>query len=139
MLSINSDKFYSTFLCHNKTVSHFLTHLFLSFISFQLDSFGEEPKAWAAMLPPILTRFVRAFDGEPDVDFWSRVCHYQRQGSGQTYLSGWITQRFAYGQAKANGRDLNLQGLYSCCVGVRCLSWFWIKYPIPLLTVMMYL
>jgi len=57
----------------------------------KLDSFGEEPKAWAAMLRPILTRFVRAFDGEPDVDFWSRVCHYHHQGSGQTYLSGWIT------------------------------------------------
>ena len=57
----------------------------------KLDSFGEEPKAWAAMLRPILTRFVRAFDGEPDIDFWSRVCHYYPQGSGPTYLSGWIT------------------------------------------------
>ena len=57
----------------------------------KLDSFGEEPRAWAAMLRPIITRFVRAFDGEPDIDFWSRVCHYYPQGSGPTYLSGWIT------------------------------------------------
>jgi hypothetical protein len=57
----------------------------------KLESFGEEPKAWAAMLRPILSRFVRAFDGEPDVDFWNRVCHYDFQGSGPTYLSGWIT------------------------------------------------
>ena len=57
----------------------------------KLESFGEEPKAWAAMLRPILVRFVRAFDGEPDIDFWSRVCHYHSQGSGPTYLSGWIT------------------------------------------------
>jgi len=57
----------------------------------KLDSFGEEPKAWAAMLRPIFTRFVRAFDGEPDIDFWSRVCHNHPQGSGPTYLSGWIT------------------------------------------------
>ena len=57
----------------------------------KLDSFGEEPKIWAALLRPILTRFVRAFDGEPDVDFWSRVCHYHSQGSGPCYLSGWIT------------------------------------------------
>ena len=57
----------------------------------KLDSFGEEPKAWAAMLRPILSRFVRAFDGEPDIDFWNRVCHYHPQGSGPTYLSGWIT------------------------------------------------
>ena len=57
----------------------------------KLDSFGEEPKIWATLLRPILTRFVRAFDGEPDVDFWSRVCHYHTQGSGRTYLTGWIT------------------------------------------------
>ena len=57
----------------------------------KLDSFGEEPKAWAAMLRPILTRFVRAFDGKPDIKFWSRVCHYHSDGSGPTYLSGWIT------------------------------------------------
>ena len=57
----------------------------------KLDSFGEEPKAWAAMLRPILTRFVEAFDGKPDVDFWGRVCHYHFQGSGPDYLSGWIT------------------------------------------------
>ncbi|KAF8803973.1 hypothetical protein BYT27DRAFT_7225460 [Phlegmacium glaucopus] len=57
----------------------------------KLNSFGEEPKAWAALLRPILTRFVAAFDGEPDIDFWSRVCHYHPQGSGPTYLSGWIT------------------------------------------------
>ena len=57
----------------------------------KLDSFGEEPKAWASLLRPILTRFVRAFDGEPDIDFWSRVCHYHPQASGPTYLSGWIT------------------------------------------------
>ena len=57
----------------------------------KLDSFGEEPKAWAAMLRPILTRFVKTFDGEPDIDFWSRVCHYYYEGSGTSYLSGWIT------------------------------------------------
>ena len=56
----------------------------------KLDSFGEEPKAWAAMLRPIISRFVKAFDGEPDIDFWGRVCHYYHQGSGSTYLSGWI-------------------------------------------------
>src|SRR5882762_455409 len=47
-------------------------------------------------------------------------------------------QRFAYGQAKANGRDLlyqSLQGLYGCWVGKRCRCWFWIKYRIPPLRV----
>jgi len=57
----------------------------------KLDSFGEEPKAWAGMLRPIFTRFVRAFDGKPDIDFWSRVCRHHPQGSGSDILSGWIT------------------------------------------------
>ncbi|KAF8152210.1 hypothetical protein B0H34DRAFT_677611 [Crassisporium funariophilum] len=57
----------------------------------KLDSFGAEPTAWAALLRPIVSRFVSAFNGAPDVDFWNRVCHYHPQGSGPTYLSGWIT------------------------------------------------
>ncbi|KAF8152211.1 hypothetical protein B0H34DRAFT_663705 [Crassisporium funariophilum] len=57
----------------------------------KLASFGEEPTAWAALLRPVISQFVNAFDGAPDVDFWNRVCHYHPQGSGPTYLSGWIT------------------------------------------------
>ncbi|KAF9558304.1 hypothetical protein CPC08DRAFT_667741 [Agrocybe pediades] len=57
----------------------------------KLDTFGEEPKAWATLLRPILRRFVGAFDGEPDLDFWGKVCHRYGMGSGPRYLSGWIT------------------------------------------------
>jgi hypothetical protein len=57
----------------------------------KLPTFGPEPAAWAKLLRPILCRFVQAFDGEPDVDFWGRVCHRTRGGSGPAYLSGWIT------------------------------------------------
>ncbi|CAA7266754.1 unnamed protein product [Cyclocybe aegerita] len=57
----------------------------------KLTTFGAEPTAWVALLRPILRRFVDAFDGHPDVDFWGRVCHYHSQGSGTKYLSGWIT------------------------------------------------
>jgi Domain of unknown function (DUF4419) len=57
----------------------------------KLDSFGEEPKAWAALLRPILSRFVSSFDGRPDLDFWGKICHYTSGGSGPSYLSGWIT------------------------------------------------
>jgi len=56
----------------------------------KLKEFGTETKAWAALLRPIFRRFVKAFDVEPDTDFWGRVCHYSG-GSGPTYLSGWIT------------------------------------------------
>lgn len=57
----------------------------------KLEEFGAETSAWAALLRPIFRRFIRAFDGKPDVDFWGRVCHYSYNGSGPTYLSGWIT------------------------------------------------
>lgn len=57
----------------------------------KLESFGPEPKAWAALLRPILTRFIKAFDGDPDIDFWNHACHRHPQGSGDTELSGWIT------------------------------------------------
>jgi hypothetical protein len=62
-----------------------------SHASTSFETFGEEPTAWAALLRPIFKRFVNAFDGEPDRDFWGRVCHFESGGSGPTYLSGWIT------------------------------------------------
>lgn len=57
----------------------------------KFETFGEEPKAWVGMLRPILTRFVSSFDGSPDIDFWSKVCHYSAGGSMPSYICGWIT------------------------------------------------
>ncbi|KAF9484824.1 hypothetical protein BDN70DRAFT_849120 [Pholiota conissans] len=57
----------------------------------KLKDFGPEPEIWASLLHPILSRFVTAFDGNPDVEFWNRVCHYKSHGSGETVLTGWIT------------------------------------------------
>ncbi|KDQ07441.1 hypothetical protein BOTBODRAFT_180718 [Botryobasidium botryosum FD-172 SS1] len=57
----------------------------------KLDEFGAEPTEWARMLRPIVRSFISAFDGNPDIDFWSKVAHYSGGGSGPTYLSGWIT------------------------------------------------
>lgn len=57
----------------------------------KLSSFGSEPVVWVKLLRPIFRCFVQAFDGDPDIDFWSRVCHHQSFGSGPVYLSGWIT------------------------------------------------
>ncbi|KAF9463844.1 hypothetical protein BDZ94DRAFT_1257569 [Collybia nuda] len=57
----------------------------------KLPTFGPEPAAWAKLLRPILRRFVQAFDGEPDVDFWGQICHRHSNFSGPDYLSGWIT------------------------------------------------
>lgn len=57
----------------------------------KLSSFGTEPSVWANLLKPILKRFVSAFDGEADIDFWGKVCHHAYGGSGPGSISGWIT------------------------------------------------
>ncbi|KAF9038082.1 hypothetical protein BJ165DRAFT_419619 [Panaeolus papilionaceus] len=57
----------------------------------RLESFGEEPAAWAFFLRPIIMRFVDAFDGNYHPDFWSKIVHTDPAESGKTnYLSGWI-------------------------------------------------
>lgn len=63
----------------------------------KLSQFGEQTTAWAELLKPILKRFISAFDGKPDTDFWSKVAHFHSGGSGPTYLSGWITAFCLFG------------------------------------------
>ncbi|KAH9478366.1 hypothetical protein JR316_0008820 [Psilocybe cubensis] len=63
----------------------------------KLASFGREPEAWGALLRPILRRFVSAFDGKPDIDFWARICHVKNYASGTPILSGWITAFCVWG------------------------------------------
>jgi hypothetical protein len=75
----------------------------------KLPTFGPEPAAWAKLLRPILRRFIGAFDGEPDIDFWGRVCFHQRGGSGPDRLSGWITTFCVWTcEGKWQGPPLNL-------------------------------
>jgi len=63
----------------------------------RLDAFstfglGEEPNAWVTLLRPIILKFIAAFDGRPDVDFWNKIAHIDDQKrSGGPVLSGWIT------------------------------------------------
>jgi Domain of unknown function (DUF4419) len=75
----------------------------------KLDSFGEEPKVWAGLLRPVLSRFVSSFDGSPDLDFWGKICHYSRGGSGPSYLSGWITA-FAVWSSEGKWQGPSLSG-----------------------------
>ncbi|KAI0356037.1 hypothetical protein OH77DRAFT_1589515 [Trametes cingulata] len=56
----------------------------------RLPTLGDEPAAWAAMLRPILRRFVRAFDGAPDVAFWAHVVHRMHVMCGRDEVSGWL-------------------------------------------------
>ncbi|KAL1949118.1 hypothetical protein VTO73DRAFT_10924 [Trametes versicolor] len=57
----------------------------------RLYELGDEPSAWAIMLYPILRRFVSAFDGNPDTEFWKHVVYRQQEYCGQDDLSGWLT------------------------------------------------
>ncbi|KAH9855392.1 hypothetical protein C2E23DRAFT_883330 [Lenzites betulinus] len=57
----------------------------------RLYDFGDETSGWANMLQPILRRFVSAFDGEPDFEFWNHVVYRQQAYCGQDDLNGWIT------------------------------------------------
>ena len=64
----------------------------------KLDSFGAEPSKWADLLRPILRRFIRAFEGERDLDFWQRIVHVDGpEGCGlPDRYSGWITAFFVW-------------------------------------------
>ncbi|KAG2065790.1 hypothetical protein BDR04DRAFT_1107843 [Suillus decipiens] len=60
----------------------------------RLKLYTIETIAWYHLLHPIISQFVAAFDAPSspeNLDFWSKVAHYEGGGSGPTYLSGWIT------------------------------------------------
>jgi xanthine/CO dehydrogenase XdhC/CoxF family maturation factor len=60
----------------------------------KLPQFGNEPEQFARLLSPVLDYFIRTFEDADDpkvVDFWSKIADRHSNGSGPSYLSGWIT------------------------------------------------
>ncbi|KAJ7856646.1 hypothetical protein B0H14DRAFT_3864875 [Mycena olivaceomarginata] len=60
----------------------------------KLKEYGLETIAWYHLLVPVISRFVTAFDNPTapsNIIFWQNVVHYEPQGSGPDYYSGWIT------------------------------------------------
>ncbi|TFK70275.1 hypothetical protein BDN72DRAFT_742140, partial [Pluteus cervinus] len=57
----------------------------------KLSQFGAETQTWASLLRPILARFIAAFYGIQDNEFWGTIVHHQHNGSGSNWYSGWIT------------------------------------------------
>jgi hypothetical protein len=57
----------------------------------KLDSWDDETRAWKRLLAPVIAKFIAAFDGEVDRDFWSHIVSEERYGSGSTAIGGWIT------------------------------------------------
>ena len=76
----------------------------------KLKTYGVECVAWYHLLAPILDRFVRAFDdpnGSENIDFWQKIVDLHNNGSGPTFLSGWITAFCVFGsQGKWLGHRL---------------------------------
>jgi hypothetical protein len=59
----------------------------------KLQEFGSETTAWCQLLLPVISRFVSAFgkpDSQENLDFWRKVAHLRRGGSGPTWIAGWI-------------------------------------------------
>ena len=71
----------------------------------KLPSFGEEAENWTALLRPVVTRFVNAFDDPVSLankGFWQNIAHRSGGGSGPTYLSGWLTAFCFWGNKGIN-------------------------------------
>jgi hypothetical protein len=62
----------------------------------KLAEFGEQTRIWATMLRPIISKFIAAFTGEDDPNFWGHVVSERNLGSGVSYLGGWITAFCAF-------------------------------------------
>jgi hypothetical protein len=60
----------------------------------KLHLFGKEPEQFATLLSPVLDYIIHTFEN-PDnlkvVDFWTKIADKHSNGSGPSYLSGWIT------------------------------------------------
>ncbi|KAN0031309.1 hypothetical protein ACTA71_010398 [Dictyostelium dimigraforme] len=52
---------------------------------------GEVMKRWTEMLSPIIDKIIDSVNGKPDTQWWNRIANQESDGSGPSYLSGWIT------------------------------------------------
>lgn len=45
---------------------------------------------WFDSLLPLIEKFKQSAEGQPDIDWWQKICHQQGGGSGPSYLAGWL-------------------------------------------------
>lgn len=60
----------------------------------KLDEYGDEPKHFAALLRPVVRRFIKSFDdpvAEDIVQFWRIVFDCDNSMCGRTWYTGWVT------------------------------------------------
>lgn len=51
---------------------------------------------WLSTVGWVLRKFVAAYDGEQDMDFWRSFFKHHASGSGSPHITGWINSFFAY-------------------------------------------
>ncbi|KAH7389357.1 hypothetical protein DE146DRAFT_680235 [Phaeosphaeria sp. MPI-PUGE-AT-0046c] len=74
----------------------------------KLSELGPETADWAALLRPIVSRFIASFDevmSNEVKEFWTQAAHYQG-GSGISLLTGWIS---AFCYWRSDGVSLHYQ------------------------------
>lgn len=57
----------------------------------EYDLNKKEISSWTKLLFPVLDNFVKTAKGNPDLEWWNKIAHYEGGGSGPRYISGWIT------------------------------------------------
>ncbi|KAM6504113.1 protein of unknown function (DUF4419) domain containing protein [Amanita muscaria] len=84
----------------------------------KLKGYGREAEAWYRLLRPVISQFVAAYEkpnSAENLDFWNKVAHVERRGSGSSYLAGWIT---AFCYFSAAGTPTEISGEGTCIDGV---------------------
>lgn len=62
---------------------------------------------WTDILDPVIDQFISASEGNPDLDFWSRMYLQQGVGSGSQYnVTGWVNALYLYTRGHA-GLEIN--------------------------------
>lgn len=60
----------------------------------KLPSLGREPAQFADVLRPVIKRMIRTFEDPQDesvISFWQRILDVERNGSGSSWYTGWVT------------------------------------------------
>jgi len=55
------------------------------------DNKAKHMSIWHKLLDPILDNFIKSRKGNPDVEWWNKICSHHSGGSGPSYMSGWLT------------------------------------------------
>lgn len=56
----------------------------------EFDNKAKLLKKWCDKLFPVLDQFVLSAKGQPNVDWWNRICTHIGGGSGPSYINGWL-------------------------------------------------